>query len=50
MKNDDGECNLKDRLTGLRRRFVDVLATEPGGRQLEQVRHKQFAADRVHHS
>lgn len=36
--------NLVQRLSSLRLPREAVLATEPGGRDLEQVRHKQFAA------
>jgi len=35
--------NLKARLIGLRVSQDHVLATEPGGRKLEAIRHRQFA-------
>lgn len=39
--------NLKQRLNALRVPESALLATEPGGRQLERERHLQFAAERV---
>lgn len=39
---------LKDRIHGLRVTRDDVLAIEPGGRELEAQRHEEFATERVH--
>lgn len=40
--------NIKQRLSGLRIYDADhVLATEPGGRDLERRRHQEFADERV---
>lgn len=39
--------NLTERLHALRIGRDDVLATEPGGRELEQQRHQQFASERL---
>lgn len=39
--------NLTQRLSGLRVSPDAVLATEPGGWELEQQRHREFAAERV---
>ncbi len=36
--------NLKERMSGLRLTMEEVLAAEPGGRRLEQQRHREFAA------
>lgn len=41
-------ADLTGRMSGLRVDLEDVLATEPGGQPLEYLRHKQFAADRIH--
>ena len=38
--------NLKSRMSALRVRQSDVLATEPGGKALEAQRHRKFAAIR----
>lgn len=39
--------NMRSRLTGLRMDESSVLATEPGGYDLEQMRHRQFADLRI---
>lgn len=39
--------NLRQRLIQLRVDDDAVLATEPGGRELERQRHREFAAERV---
>lgn len=39
--------NLKQRISQLRLQQSALLATEPGGRELEKERHRQFSADRV---
>lgn len=39
--------DLRTRVGSLRATLDDVLATEPGGRPLEQLRHRQFAEDRI---
>lgn len=39
--------NMKQRLNGLRVDVDAVLATEPGGRELEKQRHREFANERV---
>lgn len=39
--------NMKARLIGLRADPEDVLATEPGGLELEKQRHEEFKAERV---
>lgn len=39
--------NLRTRCSQLRVDVSRVMATEPGGRKLEQERHQQFAAERV---
>jgi hypothetical protein len=39
--------NMQERMLGLRVDLIDVLATEPGGRDVERERHKQFAHLRV---
>ena len=39
--------NLLARLTGLRVDRENLLAYEPGGRELERQRHQQFQADRI---
>ena len=39
--------NLATRVRSIRRTLADVLATEPGGKDVEQKRHRQFAADRI---
>lgn len=39
--------NLATRLGGLRVKADALLATEPGSYDLEKVRHKQFASDRI---
>lgn len=39
--------NMKERLLGLRLPVENVLATEPGGRELEAKRHQQFKALRI---
>jgi hypothetical protein len=38
--------NLLQRMQGLRSSLADVLAVEPGGFDVEQLRHRQFAAHR----
>lgn len=38
---------LITRIVAVRRTVADLLATEPGGREVERDRHRQFAADRV---
>lgn len=40
-------ADLRQRLYSLRLDPTAVLATEPGGRQLEAQRHEQFAEDRI---
>lgn len=40
-------ANLRQRLIALRVSPDAVMATEPGGRTVEAVRHKEFAAERV---
>lgn len=39
--------NLPQRLTALRSEMQYVLAVEPGGRDVERMRHQQFAAERI---
>lgn len=39
--------DLRKRLESFYRRPTDVLATEPGDRRLETLRHQQFAADLI---
>lgn len=39
--------NIKQRMGALRVPVENLLATEPGGRDLEAIRHEQFAAERV---
>lgn len=39
--------NLKQRISQLRLQPTALLATEPGGRDLEKERHRQFSADRI---
>lgn len=39
--------NLKQRISQLRLQQSALLATEPGGRELEKERHRQFSADRI---
>ena len=39
--------NLKQRISQLRLQRSALLATEPGGRELEKERHRQFSADRI---
>lgn len=39
--------NMTQRMNALRADLSQVLATEPGGRELEAERHQQFAAERV---
>ena len=39
--------NLKQRISQLRLQPTALLATEPGGRELEKERHRQFSADRI---
>lgn len=39
--------NLPQRLTALRTEMQYVLAVEPGGRDVERMRHQQFAAERI---
>jgi hypothetical protein len=39
--------NLRERIKALRCDPIDLLATEPGGREVEAERHRQFADDRL---
>lgn len=39
--------NLKQRISQLRLQPTALLATEPGGRELEKERHRQFSAERI---
>ena len=39
--------NLKQRISQLRLQPAALLATEPGGREREKERHRQFSADRI---